>query len=155
MISSSLLQESKSDPLKLFVFLGFCIIAGLSSRAFLDSLSKRVLNQVSELSKEQKSLREDIEPVIEKEKEPSVIFSERINLDEEAKKVLKALASPKWSMRTMSGVMKDTGLDDIRAAYSLSLLCESGLAKRNTKNGKDWWWLTSDGRAYIGQANTE
>lgn len=149
MISSSLVADSKTDPLKLLVIAGFCIVAAISSKAFIESLSKRLLNQVEQLDKDQKSLREDVEPVLTKEKEPmedQVSIVSRYDLDDDDKNALKALASTKWSMRSLSGIMKDSGLKDIKAVWSLTKLCEQGLARKNTKNAKDWWWLTTEGR---------
>jgi hypothetical protein len=37
MISSSLVADSRTDNLKLFVIVGFCIIAAISSRTFIES----------------------------------------------------------------------------------------------------------------------
>lgn len=150
MISSSLVADSKHDPLKLLVIAGFSIVAAISSKAFIESLSKRLLNQVEQLDKDQKTLREDVEPVLTKEKEPvieQVSIASRYDLDEEDKNVLKVLANPKWSMRSLSGIMKDSGFRDIKAVWSLTKLCEQGLARKNTKDGKDWWWLTTEGRS--------
>ena len=150
MISSSLVADSKTDPLKLLVIAGFCIVAAISSKAFIESLSKRLLNQVEQLDRDQKTLREDVEPVLAKEKEPvanQVAIASRIDLDDDDKKVLEVLANPKWSMRSLSGIMTDTGFKDIKAAWSLTKLCDQALARKNTKDGKDWWWLTTEGRS--------
>jgi hypothetical protein len=145
MISSSLVADSKSDPLKLLVIAGFCIVAAISSKAFIESLSKRLLNQVEQLDKDQKTLREDVEPVLTKEKEPPVVdqvsIASRYNLDDDDKNVLKVLANPKWSMRSLSGIMKDTGFKDIKTVWSLTKLCNQALARKNTKDGKDWYLL--------------
>jgi hypothetical protein len=152
MISSSLVTDSKTDLLKLLVIAGFCIVAAISSKAFLESLSKRLLNQVEQLDKEQKSLREDVEPVIVKEQEPNadqISVASRYDLDQDDKSVLNVLANPKWSMRSLTGIMKDTGFGDIKAAFSLTKLCDLGLARKNTKDNKDWWWLTTDGRSLV------
>jgi hypothetical protein len=46
MISSNLLEGARtSDPLKLFVFAGFCLIAAVSSKAFIRTLSDQVLKE--------------------------------------------------------------------------------------------------------------
>lgn len=149
MISSSLVADSKTDPLKLHVIAGFCIIAAISSKAFIESLSKRLLNQLDQLDKDQKILREDVEPVLAKEKEPDEdqqIMAEIYDLDDEDRIILKALANPKWSMRSLSGIMKGSGFTDIKAVWSLTKLCDQRLARKNTKDGRDWWWLTTEGR---------
>ena len=150
MISSDLLQKSKENDLQLLVVAGFCVIAAISSKAFIDSLSKKLLSQLDNLNQEQKNLRNDMEPVLVKETEPEELvqgMTLQYDIDDDDYLVLKALGGKKWSMRTMSGVMADTKFGDVKAAYSLSKLCELSLARRNTKNGKDWWWLTSQGTA--------
>lgn len=150
MISSSLVADSKSDYLKLVIIAGFCIIASISSKAFIESLAKRLLNQVEQLDKEQKTLRDEVEPVIVKEREPAgeqLSIASRYDLDADDKNVLKELANPKWSTRSTSGIMKATALEDIKAARSLTRLRDLGLARKNTKDNIDWWWLTSEGRS--------
>lgn len=150
MISSSLVADSRTNPLKLLVITGFCIVAAISSKAFIESLSKKLLNQVEQLDKDQKSLREDVEPVLTKEKEPlveQVSIASRYDLDDADRNVLKVLANPKWSMRSLNGIMKDSGFKDSEAAWSLTKLCDQGLARKNTKDGKAWWWLTTEGRS--------
>ncbi len=156
MISSSLISDSQTEILKLFVVAGFCIVASISSKAFIDSITKKLLNQVQEIDTAQKNLRDDVEPMIAKETEPTeekIAIAGRYELDDIDKEVLNALANPKWSMRSLGGILKQTKLKDIEAAYHLSKLCGQGLAKRNTKNGKDWWWLTVEGRAVANEAS--
>src|SRR5579862_4106856 len=42
-ISSDILEASRTNSLKLFEFAGFCILAGISSRIFIDTLTSKVL----------------------------------------------------------------------------------------------------------------
>jgi hypothetical protein len=44
--SSNLLQEGASKPLALFVFSGFCLVAAISSKAFIRTLSDKILKEV-------------------------------------------------------------------------------------------------------------
>ena len=52
MISSDLIQlilgskDRPPEPYKILVFSGFCLIAAISSRAFIRTLSDRILNEV-------------------------------------------------------------------------------------------------------------
>ena len=52
MISSNLLDLARTRPINLFVFAGFCLIAVLFARRFLESLSARLIQQVSQIRKE-------------------------------------------------------------------------------------------------------
>lgn len=49
-------------------------------------------------------------------------------------------------MRSLTGIMRDTGLNDIKAAKSLTKPCNLAPARKSSKDDKDWWWLTTDGR---------
>ncbi|HEX8197416.1 MAG TPA: YEATS-associated helix-containing protein [Pyrinomonadaceae bacterium] len=44
--SSNLLQEGVSKPLELFVFAGFCLIAAISSKAFIRTISEKILRDL-------------------------------------------------------------------------------------------------------------
>lgn len=47
-ISSQLMKESQEDPLKYFVFGGFCLLVAIFSKQFISSLSDKILKQVKE-----------------------------------------------------------------------------------------------------------
>ncbi|HEX8651375.1 MAG TPA: YEATS-associated helix-containing protein [Pyrinomonadaceae bacterium] len=48
MISSNLLTNGNNEPLNLFILAGFCLIAAISSRAFISSLSAEVIRKAKE-----------------------------------------------------------------------------------------------------------
>jgi hypothetical protein len=48
MISSNLLATGDTEPLNLFILAGFCLIAAISSRAFITSLSAEVIRKAKE-----------------------------------------------------------------------------------------------------------
>jgi len=152
MISSTLIADSKSDELKLLIVAGFCIIASISSKAFIDSITKRLVNQVEEIGKQQKNLSGEVEPLIQKETEPttkSTLIAPRYDINSEDKKVLKGLANPKWSLRSLNGISKETGFTDLKCAFILDKLCALGLTAKSTRDNNDRWWLTSEGRSLV------
>lgn len=51
MISSNLLAAARGRPIDLFVFAGFCLIFVLFSRRFLEGVSNRFLQQMSQMRK--------------------------------------------------------------------------------------------------------
>jgi hypothetical protein len=98
MISSNLLKESASDSSRFFIFFGFCLIASLSSKAFIQTVSDRLLNEMNKTKKELKEFKKDVGPIVSKETEPreserdaSLLKISSFSLDENAKKVLHAL----------------------------------------------------------------
>lgn len=52
MISSNLLEVARTRPINLFVFAGFCLIAVIFSRRFLENLSSKLIQQVSSIRKD-------------------------------------------------------------------------------------------------------
>ena len=54
MISSNLLRSGVTVPLDRFVFAGFCLVAAISSKAFMRTISDRVLREVGEAKKDAK-----------------------------------------------------------------------------------------------------
>lgn len=52
MISSNLLDLARTRPINLFVFAGFCLIAVMFSRRFLENMSAKLIQQVSQIRKE-------------------------------------------------------------------------------------------------------
>jgi len=46
MISSNLLESSKNDLHDYFVITGFCIISAIFATNFIDSIAKKVMNQI-------------------------------------------------------------------------------------------------------------
>lgn len=47
-ISSQLMSESQKDPLKYFIFGGFCLLVAIFSKQFISSLSDKILKEVKE-----------------------------------------------------------------------------------------------------------
>lgn len=152
MISSAILINAEQAPTNYLVFAGFCIVAAFSSKSFITSISKNILDKIDSVEKKQQDMASDIEPIITKETEPEPdeqISLKTLEVNSEENKILKALANPKFSRRYLSGIEKETGIEDIKAVYHLISLREKGLI--HSKKGKrlDLYWLTSLGRDYI------
>jgi hypothetical protein len=64
MISSDLLDKIKGgDEVKPFVLLGFCLVAAISSTAFIRTLSDRVLDEAKQATKAAKEAKADVRQV--------------------------------------------------------------------------------------------
>jgi hypothetical protein len=151
-ISSSLLAESKTDPLKLFVFAGFCIIAAISSKAFIKSLTKRILEKVEQVDKKQAEMEVTVEPIIAKETEPEIIendkgiVAEGYGLVGEAKGIVLALKNPKYTWRYIGGISKESGASTDKVLETLEWLVINELARESKGKKGRIWALTSKGR---------
>lgn len=153
MISSNLLTESASDISKLFIFFGFCLIASLSSKAFIQTISDRVLNEVKETKDKLEDIKKDVEPIISKETEAqeteetsSFLKGRAFIFDENAKKVLNSLGSSKYAWRTLTGITQETGMPKENVLNSLNWLSSNRLVVKTIERGRTLWGLTLEGR---------
>ena len=177
MVSSSLIDEIRgtggreSDISKLFVLAGFCLLAAVVSRAFIRSMSERLLREVRDSRKEMREksgeMEEAKEEMLEAKKQANVlvdslsepeIMSESssssdtlqqqyVDLGEDEQEVLKAMTSTGFTLRSVSGLAKDTGLDKAVVNRALSSLVLQGLVGQGlTSKGNPRWYATDTGR---------
>jgi hypothetical protein len=114
-----LIMTTSVKPSKIFILAGFCLVAAVSSKAFISSLSDRVLREATEARKEVKQIKKEVDPIIAKEteKDPqettalSASVSGNMFLEGNEREVLQALANRKYTLRTRSGLSKDTGIE--------------------------------------------
>ena len=174
MISSNLLESIRgsasvpSDLLKIFVFAGFCLVAAISSSAFIKTLSDRILQEAREAKKvahqadkKASETQSVIQPILDKETEggspdnsPVATKALTPSLNEKEVKLLQALANGKWVLRTRFGLAKDAGIpkpevdelmDDFkkRGLVGYKWIVDRAGAKRKR------WYITNEGRAAV------
>jgi hypothetical protein len=167
MISSTLIGEITGDlsdskvVAKLLVLAGFCLLAAISSRAFLRSLSERVLQEVRTAKKEAEEAREEaaeakavVAPLVEEELPAQATMqadnagaAARPSVTDSEKKVLKAMTSSRYSMRSLTGLARDSDhtKDAVNPIIS-SLLAKGLIAETKSKQGQPRWYPTALGR---------
>jgi len=183
MISSNLIdkikQEGTLNPTNLLVFAGFCLIAAVSSRAFIRTISDRILEEAKGAKKEAEAavkevqkakeeteklsekipeVQKDIEAVLARATE-SAESPERAaapsdtSLGNDEKKVLHAFTTrPQFVLRTVSGLIQDAGMDPTKMDETLLKLERNGLVgQRKGKTGGTRWYITQRGLAMIGR----
>jgi len=179
MISSELINPPNVTEIplhNLFVFGGFCLVAAISSRAFIQTISQQILKQAEnaakkadEAKKEVKEVRDTAEAIVSSQAESddettdektggSANFAQRpkdtennleqiYGLGHEEKQVLRALTTSEYTFRTISGISKDTQLDKGRTNTILVRMMICGLAGRTVgKSGRLLWFATTEGR---------
>ena len=166
MISSNLIDSIKGvggmpgDQTKLLVFAGFCLVAAISSTAFIRTLSDRILSEAKAARKEAGEAKLEaaqakdevlevqatIDPIIDKETEPEPAPDKTLTLaltaepSENERKILDAFAQSKYTHRSLRGLSKDTGIEAGEIERLLSNLASQGLVgKRESKNGIRWF----------------
>ena len=171
MISSNLLKEIRGegkeptgDLLKLFVLAGFCIVAAVSSRAFIRTISDRLLQEVKDVRAVAQDARAEaaaatavVAPLVEEEEPiPSDISAIQNQfgsaespptLSNDDAKIIRSLATSGFSMRSLTGIARDTGLEKQLANTRLSKLMSNGLVVQGqSKSGQPRWYLSAKGR---------
>jgi hypothetical protein len=150
-----------------FVFSGFCLLGAISSRAFIQTLSSKVLQEAQDANrkatkaeKRVDELKDEVKPIIEQATEPDddttvekqdisiqTIIPPKLSDNETA--VLEALNSSKYALRSKSGIAKQIGLERSEVNSILNRLIEKNLAAGvQGKNGVRWA-MTPEGRRLI------
>lgn len=168
MISSSLIDSilgstgKPPDLSKLFVLAGFCLVAAVSSRAFIRTISDKVLQEVRNIKKkadeaqvEAADAKATVAPFIEmeindnlnkKDSEQLSVIESQNELDEDEKSVLKAFLNSGYTMRSLSGVAKDTSLDKSRINVLFGTLIQKGYIQQRDSDKGPKWYLSAIGR---------
>ena len=153
MISSNLLEQAKTTPSAYLIFGGFCIISAVSSKVFISSISDRLIRQVKEVEEKLRAVKESVEPILIKEKEPETRaqFATRSEpqspVSESERSILQALNNGAYSMRTLDGIAKDMSLDFNVVSGYISQLQARGLASKIVGDDKrSFWYLTQLGK---------
>jgi DNA-binding MarR family transcriptional regulator len=169
-ISSNLVVDIQTKPeitKNMLVFFGFCLAAAISSKAFIESISKRVLDEAREAKKaataaSQKAseVQSALDPIIEKETEaapeavaPSIVAA-MPNLEDQEWTVLSALANGDKALRTRTGLSKQTGIVKIEVDRIMDALRERNLVIRREMKKTDGtriyrWCITTEGRDIV------
>lgn len=140
---------------------GVCLVAAVSSRTFLQSVSSRLIQQTREeqqaLRVEQNNLKSgqeelkdniaDLGVAVDQDEQPPMTPLARQNLvadsgddlkpllaelSDAEKQVVGALASDAYTRRSLSGIMKETGLQRSATEQALEKLINRGLVSRGT-----------------------
>ncbi len=139
-------NEAKIDDLSnIFVFVGFCIIAGFSARAFIQTISDRLLAEVQQVREQQiettdqmEELRDNVTeraPVRNTDEGPEGVTE----IDPEVRAVAEALstdevaalrASALMTMRTRTGIARDGEIANNRISSVLERLIDKGFLER-------------------------
>lgn len=159
-VQSDLIVEIQSDPSRLLIYTGFCLIVAIASRLVLTSTPKRILReaqvarqQVEEMQHELRVMQEELLPLLDTETEQDIDVDDNAGpmdpneeLDIASSKVLKTLGVGRHIYRSMAGLCREAGADETTLQKSLNVLVNRQLAgKLNTRKGVRWY-LTEKGR---------
>jgi hypothetical protein len=170
MISSNLTDQirgsstTNADLSKLLVFAGFCLVAAISSTAFIKSLSDRILQEAKEArkiaheaDKKASEAQSVLQPLVDKETENeaptgSLALSVPVPaINQNERKVLQQLADGKWVLRTRTGIARETGIakaevDGIMDELKKRKLVDCRWIVGTAGEKKRRWYITRKGR---------
>lgn len=164
---TNLLAVSDSTPSSsdIFVFAGFCLVAAISSRAFIQSISDRILREAREARETAEAAQAQAEEIAdtivepEPEEEPEMqtaaaaAAAPEVDLDDHGKAILHGLRDRGYALRSVSGLAKDAALDKQDVIDRLQELSTGGLVRMvpTKKKGKVRirWTITPAGRNRI------
>ena len=150
------------DYSKLFVLGGFCLVAAASSRAFIRSLSERVLQEVKSAKRQAEEAKVEaaeakavVAPFVEEEVVEEAPMQAKlteqareIEVTSDERAVLEAMTRGAYSMRSISGIAKEADLSKQAVNAALSTLIAKGYAGQGKSSTSDQprWFITQEGR---------
>jgi DNA-binding MarR family transcriptional regulator/branched-subunit amino acid transport protein len=165
---STIVNELSSDTdisTNFFIFLGVCIVAAFASRAFLESLSKKLIEGIENAEAKAIAAQQSAETATELAEEvgdlveggetskelPQPVATQLMPLTPDEKKVLNATA--KLTMRTASGIAKDARLERGATLAILDSLADKGLVELSTspRTGSPRHRVTPSGVSVVNQ----
>jgi predicted transcriptional regulator len=179
MISSNLVDNVKTSDKDLLVFIGFCLIAAIFSRRFIETIGEKILKQVEQV----KETAEQAKEIAQTSKEEvEILSSKSTEVDEtspvspdsvvavdsslpnqsgEGKtmlkkdwsasitKVLRALKDNLYTFRTLKGIAKDADISEKQAEIVIKALAKRGWIKEFEKDQKKLFVLTESGKTIV------
>jgi len=177
-LSSSLINYTDKDFINLnyLKFAGFCLLAAISSRAFIETLSQKVLRQTEQAVKTAKEAKKDAteakneasdakqqaETVADTLSEPGsdetppgkgmapLKATQKIEISDPEKKVLQAIVNNrKYVYRTLSGIAKEIECNQAETKDTLDKLIEQRLVGTRERIGSVKFYATEAGRRLV------
>lgn len=173
MISSNLVEGTKTSDKDCLVFVGFCLIASIFSRRFIESIGEKILKQVKEANEtanEAKEIavtnKEEVDLIASKatEVDPSETipantistasattlkenFQDEQNLPsfQDFASVLRTLKDTTYTFRTLVGIIKDSGISKEKVEFCIRLMKTKKWVKEIKKDSKTLYALTEEG----------
>jgi uncharacterized membrane protein YeaQ/YmgE (transglycosylase-associated protein family) len=156
------LMETDSSTGDIFVLFGFCLIGSISSRALMRTLSDKILQEVKDaketvenMNKKVEEIKSEIDPIVDQATEQDEMADDEqfIDLSGVLTKVeisiLEALIHPKYTLRSKTGISKETGLGLSEVIQGLSALKEKSLAAEVQGRKGPRWSMTSTGHKFV------
>ncbi len=149
-------------PKLVFIYGGFCIVAAISSRPFLQTISDKILalaKHIKETDDRQRKTEDKVEELVENQEQPdepppappaatqSAVGNITPTLSDEEIRILQALQAKPYRRRTLAGVRTDSNVETQRALQLLGKLKSDGFVidRTSVKSGNLLYEMTASG----------
>lgn len=169
MLSSDLLERTKRDPLAVLIFLGFCLVAAVSSRAFITTISDKLISELKQARDDAAVARRNAadaqrkaNAAVEGQAEPPPASAGTRSTEgaaprpgDDELRVLRAFpARPEFKFRNPFGLAGDAGLGPDEVTQLLAKLEAEGLvAQTEDREKRKLYYLTGEGKAAVRAAD--
>ena len=156
MISSNLLFEAQRQIDKIFIFAGFCLLASVFSKNFLENMYNKILQKVGDMGKQVKRIEEaSSEPDI-----PTGDVTEESLKQKGITKIeyelLNTLSSGRYTYRSVAGLIKQSDSDRNLVSDSINtLLSKKLIESRYMGKNQIRYFISSEGRKTLGELSVE
>jgi len=164
-ISSNIIIESEKEKYKLFVIAGFCLIAAISAKPFIQSISSKLLRDLNEVKNEVQHVKNEVKTIVDSETEDEVVpvatdaisdgklmaFSEK---DTDKIKILRALTGKNYTYRSLQGLSRDTQIAADLINNILNDLFKMGYVNHYPREKGIRFYITTEGRKYLSGFDT-
>jgi len=154
MISSNLLETSGQNALDYFILAGFCLTASISSRAFITTISEKVLRLAREAKEESSETKKELIKTENKLEQIESTFVEQdsdlnpeqanvgkndVKFDDNEIKVLKSLTNSNFIFRTLNNIAVENKLavEDVKKILD-KLISQKYVEKVERKSGEKY-----------------
>lgn len=170
MISSDLINKAKTNDQETLVFIGFCLVASIFSKRFIETIGEKILRQVEHakvVAEEAKEIaetnREEVDLLASKatEVDPSdpvqsssssstttikeqLVNEQSINY-EEFGAILKAFRDGIYTFRTLGGVAKEAKVSKEKVAFAIQLMKSQNWIREVKRDNRTLYALTEEG----------
>lgn len=144
MISSNLLENSKTNYYAYFIILGFGLIASIFSGDFISALGKKILNEIKNVKKEVEDAKTEDEIIT-----PKVSFKTNFQISQDEISILNAFKNTHYTYRSITGLANQIGLEKETVKGLLSKLVGNDLIEVVQRSKGPRWKMTSPGYYYV------
>jgi hypothetical protein len=153
-IRSNIGKELNTNLYDYLVFGGLCLTAAIFSDKFIDTLGDKILQKADRAEQKASESSEKINTMIEKVAEPENDLQSQVESrlsglsastgqeNDELHQVINALKNTNYHFRTISGIAKETKLDENTVKKSLLHLQEKDLVKQVDTGRRTVWTLS-------------